>query len=55
MDLKLTIPQVGAWSGFWDHRLPKALVDAGKPESEGGSGVAGEFWDWTEDQIKPYV
>jgi retinol dehydrogenase 12 len=26
-----------------------------KPKSEGGLGVAQEFWDWTEEQIKPYL
>jgi hypothetical protein len=24
------------------------------PESEGGTGMAEFFWNWSEEQIKPY-
>jgi retinol dehydrogenase-12 len=33
----------------------KDLIAATKPESEGGSGIAQQFWDWNEAQIKPYL
>ena len=26
-----------------------------KPEKEGGSGVAEKFWEWSEEQVKPYL
>lgn len=35
--------------------IRKDIVAAGKPESEGGSGVGLKFWDWTEEQVKPYL
>lgn len=31
------------------------LIEASKPKPEGGVGVAKAFWDWTEEQIKPFL
>lgn len=31
------------------------LVAASKAEEDGGTGGAKRFWEWTEDQIKPYL
>ncbi|KAF3766564.1 hypothetical protein M406DRAFT_36913 [Cryphonectria parasitica EP155] len=33
----------------------KDIVTAAKPTTEGGAGLAEAFWQWTEDQIKPYA
>ena len=35
--------------------LRKDLEESGKSEAEGGTGVASKFWDWTEEQVKPYL
>lgn len=35
--------------------IRKDLLAASKTASEGGSGIAERFWNWTEEQIKPYV
>ena len=41
----------------WGRYVPlrKDLEAAAKTESEGGTGVASKFWEWTEEQIKPYA
>lgn len=28
---------------------------ATKPESEGGTGGTAKFWEWTEEQVRPYL
>ncbi|KAF3802112.1 hypothetical protein GCG54_00012358 [Colletotrichum gloeosporioides] len=33
----------------------KDLLNAMKPEAEGGLGYAARFWDWCEEQWKPFV
>ncbi|KAK1598940.1 uncharacterized protein LY79DRAFT_505587 [Colletotrichum navitas] len=33
----------------------KDLLDAMKLETEGGTGYAAKFWDWCEEQWKPFV
>ncbi|PSN67713.1 putative short-chain dehydrogenase [Corynespora cassiicola Philippines] len=35
--------------------LRQDLIDASKPESEGGTGVAEKWWEWSERQVKPYM
>jgi retinol dehydrogenase-12 len=40
------------WGRFLIPR--KDLIAASKTEEEGGTGVAAKFWDWTEEQVKPY-
>ncbi|KAI1076701.1 NAD(P)-binding protein [Whalleya microplaca] len=35
--------------------IRKDLVAATKLETEGGNGTVLKFWDWTEDQVKPYL
>lgn len=41
----------------WGRFLPirPDLVAATKSETEGGNGAAKKFWEWTEQQIKPYL
>lgn len=31
------------------------LERGSKPESEGGTGIARKFWEWTEEQVKAYL
>ena len=40
----------------WGRHMPlrKDLEAAAKSEAEGGTGTAAKFWDWTEEQVKPY-
>ncbi|KAK1621737.1 hypothetical protein BDP81DRAFT_411827 [Colletotrichum phormii] len=39
-----------------DEDIPrKDIVKALKPETEGGLGYATKFWDWCEEQWKPFV
>lgn len=46
----------GAWIVPWGRFAPlrKDLEAASKTEAEGDSSVAAKFWDWTEEQVKPY-
>lgn len=37
------------------HPLRKDLEKATKLEGEGGTGGAYKFWEWNEDQVKPYL
>jgi retinol dehydrogenase-12 len=41
------------WGRFMDIR--KDLIEASKTKAEGGSGVAEAFWEWSEEQVKPYL
>ena len=43
------------WSRFYVG-LRKDLVAAAQiGEEEGGTGVAGKFWEWCEEQVKDYA
>ncbi|KAI1767455.1 putative short-chain dehydrogenase [Hypoxylon sp. FL1150] len=52
----ITIEKSGSWVVPWGRILPirKDLVAATKTVEEGGNGTAQKFWEWTEEQIKPY-
>jgi retinol dehydrogenase 12 len=41
---EITIEQSGAWS-----------MQSAKTIAEGGTGVGEKFWQWSEEQIKPYL
>lgn len=43
---------VAPWGQLW--RLSREMQDAAKSKSQGGSGVASEFWEWCEEQWEPY-
>jgi hypothetical protein len=47
----------GAWIIPWGRIAPirKDLGAAGKSEKEGGTGIAAEFWEWSEEQVKAYL
>ncbi|KAI1772895.1 putative short-chain dehydrogenase [Hypoxylon cercidicola] len=53
----ITLEKSGSWVVPWGRMLPirKDLVAATKTEEEGGNGTAKKFWEWTEEQVKPYV
>ncbi|UKZ78269.1 hypothetical protein TrVFT333_006005 [Trichoderma virens FT-333] len=44
---------VAPWGQFWV--LSKEMIAGSISKSEGGTGIASRFWDWTEAQIKPYM
>ena len=33
----------------------KDLKNAINPDAEGGNGASKKFWDWNEEQVKPYM
>ncbi|KFA64338.1 hypothetical protein S40285_02902 [Stachybotrys chlorohalonatus IBT 40285] len=41
----------------WGRIVPlrKDIAASAKPKSQGGTGVATEFWDWTEREVAKYV
>jgi NAD(P)-dependent dehydrogenase (short-subunit alcohol dehydrogenase family) len=41
--------------GRWHGRPRKDILDALKSKEEGGTGQAGNFWKWCEDQTKTYA
>lgn len=36
-------------------KIRKDIDAEAKPTSEGGSALAEKFWEWTEEQVKPYL
>lgn len=44
---------VAPWGCVRKH-LRKDLQVAQRSKADGGSGVAGEFWEWCEEQVKAY-
>ena len=42
------------WGGVNNARR-KELVVGEKRDRGGGSGVADKFWEWSEEQVKPYL
>jgi retinol dehydrogenase 12 len=31
------------------------LAKGAKSEADGGTGTAQKFWEWTEEQVKPFL
>lgn len=44
---------VAPWGRFWN--VSKQMIAASKSKSEGGTGVAADFWKWTDDQVQLYI
>ncbi|KAM0443753.1 hypothetical protein ACHAO4_010434 [Trichoderma viride] len=44
---------VAPWGKLWN--VSKEMIDGTKPESQGGTGIAASFWEWTEAQIERYI
>lgn len=54
---EVTTEQNGAFIFPWGRlgfKIREDLVLAQKPEKEGGTGYAEKFWDWCDEQVKPY-
>ncbi|KAJ9150419.1 NAD(P)-binding protein [Pleurostoma richardsiae] len=53
----VTVEKSGEWIVPWGRFLPirKDLLDASKPEAEGGTGIGLKFWEWSEEQVKSYA
>lgn len=43
---------VAPWGQFW--KVSKDMQDAAKPKTQGGTGIASEFWEWCDAQWTPY-
>ncbi|KAH8895488.1 NAD(P)-binding protein [Thozetella sp. PMI_491] len=55
---QMTLAKTGSWTVVpWGRVNPirKDLLAATKTKAEGGSGIAEKFWEWTEDQVRPYL
>jgi len=47
----------GAWIAPWGRLVPlrKDIDEATKTKEEGGTGIAAEFWNWNEEQVKAFL
>ncbi|KAF5013815.1 hypothetical protein FDECE_234 [Fusarium decemcellulare] len=54
---QVTIEKTGSWVGPFGRFMPirSDLMEATKPQEEGGNGHARKLWDWTEDQVGKYM
>jgi len=52
----VTLEKSGGWIIPWGRlgTIREDLQQSAKSEAEGGTGVAEKFWEWTEEQVKPY-
>ncbi|KAL1852355.1 putative secondary metabolism biosynthetic enzyme [Diaporthe australafricana] len=53
----ITLSKTGCWVVPFGRVYPirEDLNLATKPESEGGTGGTLKFWEWTEEQVRPYL
>lgn len=53
----VTLEKTGAWIQPWGRFDTQRidLEDGSKSKAEGGTGIAEEFWKWSEKQIKEYL
>ncbi|KAH8594346.1 hypothetical protein B0O99DRAFT_514332 [Bisporella sp. PMI_857] len=54
---QITIEKTAQWVVPWGRFMEtrKDLVAASRSKAEGGTGIAEEFWDWNETQIKAFL
>ncbi|KAI1484688.1 hypothetical protein F5X96DRAFT_683405 [Biscogniauxia mediterranea] len=54
---EVTMEKSGCWIVPWGRfgDIAPALLLGSKPESEGGTGIAQKFWDWSEEQTKSFA
>ncbi|RYP75977.1 hypothetical protein DL771_002049 [Monosporascus sp. 5C6A] len=54
---EVTLEKSGGWVVPWGRfdSIREDLVVSSRSKAEGGTGVAEEFWKWSEEQIKPYL
>lgn len=53
----VTLEKSGVWIQPWGRfgtQRPD-LVQGSKSKAEGGTGIAEKFWEWSEEQVKPYT
>lgn len=51
------IERSGEWVAPWGRfdTMREDIVQASKHVEEGGTGIGLKFWEWTEEQVKPYL
>lgn len=54
---EITLENNGAWIIPWGRvgKLRQDILDGGRSEEEGGTGNAEAFWNWSEEQVRPYL
>ncbi|KAI0523770.1 hypothetical protein F5B22DRAFT_633877 [Xylaria bambusicola] len=54
---EVTMEKSGAWIVPFGRfmRPRKDLKEATRTKAEGGTGIAKEFWEWNEEQIRPFL
>ncbi|KAH8668580.1 short-chain dehydrogenase [Xylariales sp. PMI_506] len=54
---EISLENTGAWVAPWGRfsDIREDLMLGAKSEAEGGTGIARQFWEWTEEQVKPYI
>ncbi|PNP42054.1 hypothetical protein THARTR1_11201 [Trichoderma harzianum] len=54
---EVTLERSGAWIQPWGRFSSQRpdLVEGSKSEDEGGTGIAERFWDWSEEQVNPFM
>ncbi|PBP24810.1 short chain dehydrogenase reductase [Diplocarpon rosae] len=57
LSLDVTVDNNGGWIIPWGRFGPLRadLEEASKSQEEGGTGIATRFWEWSEEQVKPYL
>ncbi|KFA56098.1 hypothetical protein S40293_00107, partial [Stachybotrys chartarum IBT 40293] len=54
---EVTLEKTGSWVVPWGRfeSIRPDLQDAAKTKEEGGTGNAQAFWEWSEEQVKPFI
>ncbi|KAI1505572.1 hypothetical protein F5X99DRAFT_405054 [Biscogniauxia marginata] len=54
---EVTMEKSGGWIVPWGRfaDIRKPLYLGSKPQSEGGTGIAQKFWEWSEEQTSPFA
>ncbi|KAH8785553.1 hypothetical protein F5883DRAFT_88403 [Diaporthe sp. PMI_573] len=54
---QVSIERSGEWVVPWGRfmKIRQHLLDGSKPISEGGKGTAEKFWEWNEEQVRPFM
>jgi len=54
---EVTLENNGAWIIPWGRvgNLRQDILDGARSKEEGGTGNAEAFWNWSEEQVRPYL
>ncbi|CAG8953768.1 hypothetical protein HYFRA_00006659 [Hymenoscyphus fraxineus] len=54
---KISLENSGEWVGPWGRLLPirADMLEASKSVAEGGTGNGEKWWEWSEEQVKPFL